>query len=530
MSFTPTNEQAAIVAQQALGKNMKVEAVAGSGKTSTVKLMVESTDKRALYLAFNKAAADEAAQKMGESYHVTCKTTHSIAFAAVGVKYKEKLQRPKYDPKNYVNVGGSVKEITLLLKLKDLDGANKRAQARLVKQTLATFESSADTLPSSDHVPYGEILNLESKARILGRGFSKTMVIKNVVAAANRLWELRINVNNRVLITHDTYMKLFQLSKPQLPYEIIYLDEAQDTSDCVIDIVSIQDAQVICVGDSYQAIYGWRGAVNALAKVEAPSLPLSQSFRFGPRVARVANQVLNTGNFVKGWEELDTIVGEVDTTKPYTHLFRTNMAIIRQGVRLLEQGIAVEIVADIKGFMSKLNAMDDLLNGRKHSHEDIVIFDTWEDLIEEAEATGGELKLLARLITSDRYPEVKAALRSYKKPIKPRVVLTTAHKSKGMEYSQVILADDFPNVLDEEGNYTELNEMERNLLYVAATRATKVLQVNPTLADIITYRECNGFTDTDPDHEEAFEADNGVRDLEKTFNDFVGNEVKELVA
>ena len=488
MSFKPTEEQIASINLALEGKPFKVEAVAGSGKTSTVKLMAEALEGNCLYLAFNKAAASEAASKM--PFTTSCRTTHSIAYAKFGAPNRDKLSRPKG---GYVNVAGTVKEITRLFKVTSIDGATANVISRLAKQTVACFESSALFELSESCLPLEAIYKLDAKAKKYAHAFSVSQCKDRVLIVAKKLWAARIDLRSPVQMSHDTYLKLYQLSKPHLDYDAIFLDEAQDTSDCVIDIVMRQKdhAQVIAVGDSFQAIYGWRGAVNALAKIKSKAIPLSQSFRYGPRVATVATQILDSKMVVRGFDKIDTLVQDVDTNKPYTHLFRTNVALIKEGVTQLQLGKKVKIDADIKGFLRLLDSMEALRARDKRGvkHEDIVIFDDWEDLVEEADASGGELKLLYKLLNSDNYHEVRKILASYSPARKADVTLTTAHKSKGMEYEQVILAEDFPCVLDEEGNYTELHDMERNLLYVAATRATLCLQLNQTTKDIIERRE-----------------------------------------
>uniref|UniRef100_UPI0013D42A21 UvrD-helicase domain-containing protein n=1 Tax=Klebsiella pneumoniae TaxID=573 RepID=UPI0013D42A21 len=66
-------------------------------------------------------------------------------------------------------------------------------------------------------------------------------------------------------MTHDGYLKLFQLSKPDLSkqFGLIMVDEWQDTNEVTMDIVLEQDARLILVGDRHQSIYGFRGATNA---------------------------------------------------------------------------------------------------------------------------------------------------------------------------------------------------------------------------------------------------------------------------
>ncbi|HFO5314304.1 TPA: UvrD-helicase domain-containing protein, partial [Escherichia coli] len=75
----------------------------------------------------------------------------------------------------------------------------------------------------------------------------------------------------------------------------ILFDEAQDANPVTTALVLGQKCRVILVGDRYQQIYRFRGANNALshpALKNADRLWLTQSFRFGPAVARMANLLL----------------------------------------------------------------------------------------------------------------------------------------------------------------------------------------------------------------------------------------------
>ena len=66
--------------------SIKINAFAGCGKSTVLKGYAKKRpSKRYLYLAYNKPIADSASSSFPKN--VKCKTTHSLAFEAVGVHY-----------------------------------------------------------------------------------------------------------------------------------------------------------------------------------------------------------------------------------------------------------------------------------------------------------------------------------------------------------------------------------------------------------------------------------------------------------
>src|SRR4051794_13890449 len=79
MNFAPTAEQAATITDFKAGKSLVVEAGAGTGKTSTLRLMAEATpERKGVYLAYNKAIQTDAAASFPSN--VECRTAHSLAY------------------------------------------------------------------------------------------------------------------------------------------------------------------------------------------------------------------------------------------------------------------------------------------------------------------------------------------------------------------------------------------------------------------------------------------------------------------
>ena len=72
---------------------MCVQAGAGTGKTTTLRMLAASTSKRGLYIAFNRAIADEAKGRF--TPNVQCRTAHSIAFQTYGRRFSARLNAPR---------------------------------------------------------------------------------------------------------------------------------------------------------------------------------------------------------------------------------------------------------------------------------------------------------------------------------------------------------------------------------------------------------------------------------------------------
>ena len=82
--------------------------------------------------------------------------------------------------------------------------------------------------------------------------------------------------------SHDTQ----STEVTEMSADFILLDEAQDTNPVVLDVLRRQSAQMVYVGDKYQQIYEWRGAVNAMEQMATDGVTyLTMSFRFGPVIA-----------------------------------------------------------------------------------------------------------------------------------------------------------------------------------------------------------------------------------------------------
>lgn len=289
----------------------------------------------------------------------------------------------------------------------------------------------------------------------------------------------------------------------------ILVKNCQDTNPCVMALFLSQSAAKVMVGDEAQAIYGFRGAVDAL-KTPGQEQPLLQSFRFGPAIAEVANQVLAfktaywSGFYpLRGDSRRASAIGAV-TKPPYTVICRSNQGVFAAALKAASAGLGINSGAkDLEESICYVESAWALLVGRRlpKPHPEIAEFEHWAVLEQESQRDPA-LQWLVKLVTQHRedMPACCERLRKAKTRMKKSadVLVVTAHKSKGLEFDQVILADDFSAldkplekaieaVLQAQGTpkikalLEQLPEQELHLLYVAATRAQRLLQPNSTL-------------------------------------------------
>ncbi|MGM0586838.1 MAG: UvrD-helicase domain-containing protein [Bacteroidota bacterium] len=452
-----TDEQIHIVKQRLRPTDiLSITAFAGTGKTTTLAAFAKNRpQQRFLYVAFNKSMQLEAQRKFPNN--VRCRTAHALAFPQFGSTYKHKLGNPR------------VHQVRSTLNLSQLE------DAKAVLDTVLAFCVSDDEALSNHHLPH-EFRESDHGQRLL--------------ESANHLWQLMQDVDDEsVPMPHDGYLKLFQLSKPTLNYDAILLDEAQDTNPVIATLLLNQQCARVLVGDPHQQIYTWRGAVDMMDRIEATRYAaLTNSFRFNQTVADAANHLLRE---FKGEERSITGVattGSFDEADiPYTMLARTNAGLFDEAVSHYRRH-------DI-GFLGKyalpFDALQDayyLREGKSKYVKDPMLksMGNYEEMKTYAQTVEDvELLSLCKVMDNYEHVDIPSMLdRIYDKmvdePQDADVILTTAHKAKGLEFKHVKLADDFQRLMDdgEIAPAPALEPEEVNVLYVAMTRASHSLELN----------------------------------------------------
>lgn len=457
-----------------------VNAFAGTGKTTTAVGYADfRPNEKFLYIAFNKGIQEEAAQRFGPN--VTCRTSHSLAYSAIGRNYAKRIARP-----------------WRALTLQNEAGLRTVREAALAQSILSSFFHSAD-----------DQITVAHGAEAIEQFRAEDHEIHDAAANARRIWERMKDLRDSISIPDDAYLKMWALSKPRLKYDHIIFDECQDANPVTSQIVRAQThAKLLYIGDRHQSIYGFRGAHSAMDDfANAKQLQLTQTWRFGPRIAKLANLLLNDllgesaqiqgmaedGKFVKG--------------SCITKLSRTNAQLFKDAA--LRMGEGVNWVGGSKGYqLNRLIEAHNLFAGRRDQITDPFLrhFGSWAEMQSYAEeAKDPETKILAEVVDEFRGDTPMLVNRIKENEVldakDAELVLTTAHKSKGLDWDYVQIADDFEILAETEADLAvdpnaPVNTQELNLLYVGFTRAKKKLQLN---------EESIGWLERLPEHQAARE-------------------------
>lgn len=497
-----TEEQKEIIKSKE--RLLVINACAGSGKTSTLLgIMKSNKNSRILYLVFNSSMKKESEEKIKKYkfYNTQVKTGHGLAYKYFG-RMNELGNISYLDIANYFQWGSS---------------ASKRGYLRILYSYYKLYLQSSEK--NLEEFLELDLENLLLKLKVYIKNINKKILIEHM----EKIW-LGME-NGQIKMSHDFYLKYYQLSNiVENNFDIVLLDEAQDTNDIMINIMEnkFPNARKIIVGDHNQSIYAWRGAVNAMEYFEslayAKSLNLTNSFRIGNDTANTANDIINIKSDrkfqIKGLNYKQKISLNIDEKKQFTYLARTNSALFEYAVNNMDKKfffnskVSFEILYEVYFlYIKEKNKIKNLVLKEYYDFESLK-FHVEQEALEDV-----EIRIAVKVV--DKYKEdtlkhLKILERNTTKNTEANVILSTVHASKGLEYEKIILADDYINILkvkDKIENlknkireekllgesivlYKLINKLkeleawfveECNILYVAVTRSFGEIKLNKSL-------------------------------------------------
>lgn len=479
-------------------ENIAINAVAGSGKTTTIVSAckrLRENERNVLFLAFNKLIVEELKGKLKGYAEVS--TLHAFGFHVL----KKYYNCPQY--KMFVKV-------------------DDWKYQKYVKQNV--YSLSRIITPNTDAAKvFGfccNVAKLYSLARVnlvehSDNDLSKLrnlcdehnlMTLFDEVEVCNILLADAYKMPKDLTIDYTDMIVLPLFHKDAIPtYKYVFIDECQDLNRAQRELMlcAAKNGRFIAVGDRNQAINGFAGAdCNSFDKIamqeDTIELPLSVNYRCGTNMIELAQDIVPQIKAHKG-----AIKGEIYHTKELNKslfrdndmvLCRTSAPLVGLCMKLIESGITAvvkgkDIAQDLKNLIenANTNSIQEVLKYLDNEKNKMISIIKEERKCSEADAKHAmkylNLEDRCKCIENICMYSVKDAmqLKSYINKmftddrIENAVMLSTAHKSKGLEANRVIIL--LPNKLPlEYPNQKEWQKrQEMNLKYVAITRAKKEL-------------------------------------------------------
>lgn len=488
--MTPTPEQSAIIEAATQPQSLIVNALAGTGKTTTLTMLAKALPPEpALALAFNKKIKEELEKRFPKNF--TVMTMNGLGHRAWSFTINKKkmlidankigrLTTAALQPfPESRNQWASIKTMVVMAMQRGLVPSQFQHARSLLPDTPATWEQLDYELDSG----------LSPDERKLAR--------RILIASIEEGFNGCISYDDQIYLP-----VVFSGAFPRFP--VVLVDEAQDLSPLNHEMLrKVAAGKLIVVGDPRQAIYAFRGAdhnsmnnLKALKK-EWIELPLNTTFRCPQRV--VDRQHVHAPQYRAAESnpmgEIVDLTGNawtVDTLKPYATtelaiLCRNNAPLLSMAFKLLRRGIGVNMLGrDIGRGLSSLCKKLSPDQSAPCADFQLVLTNWFETERSKAEVNEDAAKIDS---VTDRYECIQAVIDN-RKPRTVRdligeldnlfardnglVTLATGHKAKGLEWDTVLHLDPW-RIPSKWAKKPDEITQEHNLRYVLETRTKHTL-------------------------------------------------------
>lgn len=470
--------------------NIAINAVAGSGKTTTI---VEAckrlhlSEKDVKFLAFNKSIADELAIKLKGLADVS--TLHKFGFSILRKVFKGiKVDDRKWTSYLKTSVYTLSSEVSV-------DTPQADVYSFIANVTKIFNLSRINLVKSGDLAAINDIID-EHGIDVL---YDEASVVNKLLVNAYRMPnDLTIDFTDMIVLPLFYRHKIDQ-------YKYVFIDECQDLSTAQRELMieAAKGGRFIAVGDRNQAINGFAGAdCSSFDKIASlPNtieLPLSVNYRCGSDIVALAKQIVpqieahdgaEKGEIINTWELTRSMFTKPDTMV----LCRCSAPLVGMCCKLLKNGITAvikgkDIASSLKSLVdgAKTNRIDTLMRYLDKQKEKVLKAVLRERGMSEAEAKESpryiaicdKVGCIEELLDNcNSVNELKATIDSLftEERVKGAVTLSTCHKSKGLEANHVVILMPHKLPLIWKTQKDWQYQQERNLQYVAYTRAKKTL-------------------------------------------------------
>lgn len=490
--FTPSEYQAKFFdfIQHGVG-NAVIRATAGSGKTTSAVAAMKLIPKKqkCLFIAFNKSIADELSERLKNNENVQARTAHSLGFLMLKRNIGNDIEVDEYKYRTFLK--------------KNINGLTNLNDANLTLKQANEYIESVSML-----IDYSRF-NLAQSVKEINEVALKYDIPINFDECEVTLKCLEWGKEHTETIDYTDMVWLpveLSLKPLGLQYDWIFVDECQDMS-----LMSIQlflkcfkrGSRFVAIGDDSQMINLFAGSSEEAFKFmcEYPNTQLFElpiSYRCAKKVVELANAFVP---MMKAREDAPEGIilnncrtsvfkdGDMVLSRSKSPLLKLYVKLLRKGVncyikgqdiglnliKLLETTDINELNCDLKkdGVFVRLydnlfNERNKLMNKRGLDYKDA----TLSSVIMEKYDTINALSVLA-----EKFKTKTELIENIKKIFQENskgVCLSTVHKAKGLEADNVYILchSSMPSKL---AHHEWEKIQERNLIYVAYTRAKKTL-------------------------------------------------------
>lgn len=262
-------------------RNLIIEALAGTGKSTTVEECVRRTPPEAsvLVCAFNASIAEALKQRMPSD--VTVSTIHSFGFRALNAASTQRLEVNRY------HVADMLKGL--------MGGSYDTREARsAVAKLVSIAKGQAFSWTRID-----ALRTLDAWGDAYGIAYPKGWDRKRIALLALQILRA-CEEQPGSQCDFDDMIWLPVVRGISIPrFDWVFVDETQDLNPSQLELVKRAGAggRIVAVGDRRQAIYGFRGAdkeaiPRMIRELEADTLPLSITYRCPKLVVAEANELV----------------------------------------------------------------------------------------------------------------------------------------------------------------------------------------------------------------------------------------------
>lgn len=482
MKFPPSKYQSEIIqfGKESVG-NGRVNAVAGSGKSTTLMMFLQEVDpKNALLVAFNKPIAVENQNKLDDlQLNANSKTVHAIGFSMLRGNLGE---RPN------VNAGkGKVWDLAenvvdRFAPDKETQNAVKRDLKQLVD--LARLNLKTDVEGITDIAEHHQVLASPEMIEIVPELIeqSDSMALDHGhIDFVDMIW-LPVKMN---LTTYTN--------------EWVLVDECQDLSPAQLEIalkcVNPDNGRSLFVGDEFQAIYGFAGADSdsfheIKRRTDATDLPLSISYRCPSSHIDLARQIVPQIEARDGAPE--GIVEDIQHMDLIEKVKPGDLVLCRFTAPLIKDCISMikhRLPAKVKGrdigqqiiqIVENVSRMTGYSFGQFHAFLEAYRLKQ-EGILMQKKASTSVIeafhdKILAVDVCATEFDSssTKDLIRQINGLFaddNALIWLSTVHRAKGLESERVFITEPSALPFSRKGQAPWQFQQERNLQYVAYTRS-----------------------------------------------------------